>query len=443
MAAISGFPEYLPAGRRVEQAAVALLESVFSLHGFSSIQTRSLEPLTELARKGDITKEVYVVRRIHADQSDRDELGLHYDLTIPFARYVLENAGHLSFPFRRYQIQPAWRGERPQEGRYREFWQADIDIVGDTNLAGHHDGEVIAVMLEACARLDQELGIGAVRMRLNHRQLIQGYYEGLGLTDPLSIIQVVDKLDKIGAAGVTEILDGQGITAEVIAKILRFASISSRADSIEQDLRALGVSNPRFDQGLTELMALFDQVNQQFPGQVLIDCQISRGLDYYTGAVFEVALVDNPQLGTIAAGGRYDSLASQGKRRYPGVGISFGLTRVLAPLIKRGHLQADRQVPSVVMVLVDDEPTRAQAEAVAKALRTNGIPCEVSPTAAKYGKQIQLADRRGIPFVWFGGLEGQVKNIRSGDQVAAQAEDWICPPELLQPQIIDATDLAS
>ena len=419
----------------VEMRAVDILRSVFELHGFANIQTRSLEPLDELSRKGEITKEVYVVRRLHADQSDKDEMGLHFDLTVPFARYVLDNAGRLDFPFRRYQIQPAWRGERPQEGRYREFWQADIDIVGQQELSFHHDIEVVLVMLEACARLTDELGVPPVLMRVNNRKLIQGFYTALGVADTLAAIQAVDKLAKIGADAVGGMLADQGVGPAAVGRILEFAAIQTSRGDVGQQVRALGLSSPEIDEGIDEVERLFAAVSQRFPDNVVVDCRIARGLDYYTGSVFELELVGYDSLGTVCAGGRYDSLATDGKQTYPGVGISFGLTRVFAPLIARGVLVGSRSVPSAVLVAVDDEASRGQSEAVAAELRRRGIPCEVCPHAQKYGKQIRFADRRGIPYVWFGPTTGQVKDIRSGDQFEAEATSWTPPAEDLAPTI--------
>ena len=438
MASISGFPEFLPEGRMVEIRAVDILRSVFELHGFANIATRSLEPLEELSRKGEITKEVYVVRRLHAEEGDKDEMGLHFDLTVPFARYVLDNAGHLNFPFRRYQIQPAWRGERPQEGRYREFWQADIDIVGQGELSFHHDIEVVLVMLEACAVLHEELGIPEVLMRVNNRKLIQGFYTGLGVADPLAAIQAVDKLDKIGPEAVGEMLAGQGIGPDQVSMILDFAAIQTSSADFAERVRALGIVNETLEQGIAEVEQLFSAAHARFPDNVVVDCKIARGLDYYTGSVFELELKGNESLGTVCAGGRYDSLATDGKRTYPGVGISFGLTRVFAPLISKGRLVASRSVPSIVLVAVDSDETRPQADEVAHVLRSRGIACEVSPNAQKYGKQIRFADRRGIPYVWFGSLQGQVKDIRTGDQCDADATGWTPATEDLQPAIVQS-----
>ena len=435
---MSGYPEYLPAGRIVEQRVLDILRETFELHGFASIQTRAVEPLEQLTRKGEITKEVYVVRRLHAAEGDRDELGLHYDLTVPFARYVLENAGHLSFPFRRYQIQPAWRGERPQEGRYREFWQADVDIVGDGALATHHDIEVVGVMLAALARLHDELGLPEAIVHANNRKLVQGVYTALGVPDPIAAIQVVDKLGKIGSTATAELLGGLGLTDDQVGKILTMTTRWDPADITDDHLRELGLDNEESAQGLAELRALVGAIGARFPGRIEMDFTVARGLDYYTGSVFEVGLPDYPSLGTIAAGGRYDTLASEGARTYPGVGISFGITRVLAPLLARGELTASRPVPSAVLVAVDAEETRAQAEAVAAALRAHGVACEVSPNAAFFGKQIRFADRRGIPFVWFGGTSGAVKDIRTGEQVDAEATSWEPPAADARPRVVRA-----
>jgi histidyl-tRNA synthetase len=196
------------------------------------------------------------------------------------------------------------------------------------------------------------------------------------------------------------------------------------------------VTNPEIEQGISELEELFGAAKARFPDNVIVDCKIARGLDYYTGSVFELELQGNEGLGTICAGGRYDSLASDGRRTFPGVGISFGITRVFAPLISKGDLVGSRSVPSVVLVAVDSEDERAQAEGVATKLRARGIACEVSPNAQKYGKQIRFADRRGIPYVWFGGRQGQVKDIRSGDQQDADALTWEPDPADRYPAIV-------
>ncbi len=427
---LSGFPEFLPEGRIVEQRVLASLAQTFELHGFGSIETRALEPMAQLARKGEIDKEIYVVQRlqsVRAGIADRDELGLHFDLTVPFARYVLENSGHLSFPFRRYQIQKVWRGERPQEGRYREFLQADIDVVGQDTLAAHHDVEVALVILEALERLHTDFGVPPVLMRVNNRKLAEGFYRGLGIDDHLAVLQRVDKLDKIGPAAVADLLTGElGLSDQVAAKCLELATISAADESFVERVRALGVENELLDEGLAQLADRVAAAAAAVPGRLVADLKIARGLDYYTGTVYETEMTGFEHLGSICSGGRYDSLASDGRTGYPGVGLSIGVTRILVPLISKGALTASRTVPSCVLVAVDAEETRADAVAIAAKLRARGIAAEVAPKADRFGKQIRYADRRGIPFVWFSSNE--VKDIRSGEQVPADPDSWT-PPE--------------
>ena len=440
---LSGFPEFLPAQRQVEQQVIASLARTFELHGFANIETRAVEPMDQLLRKGDTSKEVYVLRRLQESDAGRDQgIGLHFDLTVPFARYVLENAGKLDFPFRRYQIQKVWRGERPQEGRFREFVQADIDVVGRDTLPFHHDIEVARVMLEALSRLEF---LPPMTLQVNNRKVLQGFYSGLHLERDLDgapidvpdideAIRIVDKLDKLPAAQIRELLLAEaGASGDQADQVLALARIRTSDDSFVDEVRELGVEHPLLDEGLDELAALVracapftsDRV------RVVADLRIARGLDYYTGTVFESRLDGYESLGSFCSGGRYDALASDGKTTYPGVGISLGVSRVLVPLIQ-GGLTADRSVPSVVLVAVTDEESRGEADAIADQLRTNGIPCEVAPNAAKFGKQIKHAERRGIPYVWFG---AEVKDIRSGNQMAADPATWEPPAEDLRPTI--------
>ncbi|MDO5065716.1 MAG: histidine--tRNA ligase [Propionibacteriaceae bacterium] len=434
---MSGFPEYLPAGRMVESRVLGVISSTFELHGFAPIETRAVEPLEQLARKGEIDKEIYVVRRLHATEGDSDELGLHFDLTVPFARYVLEHAGHLVFPFRRYQIQKVWRGERPQEGRYREFTQADIDIVGSDQLASHHDVEIPLVALDVFGKLHRDLGLPPVSIRVNNRKLSEGFYRGLGIEDPAAVLQRVDKYDKIGPAAVAELLTSQlGLSTHQAEACVTLAGISAVDESFVEQVQALGVEHELLTEGLAELATLVRLAAAQEPGRVVADLKIARGLDYYTGTVYETLLQGFEKLGSVASGGRYDSLASDGKVTFPGVGYSFGVTRILAPLIGKGRITASRSVPSAVLVAVDSEDTREQAIAVARQLRSRGIACEVAPKADRFGRQIRYAERRGIPFVWFGaGHDDSVKDIRSGQQQPADPQRWLPPEADQQPQL--------
>lgn len=433
--ALSGFPEFSPAGRVVEQRVLASLADTFELHGFGSIETRAVEPMEQLTRKGEIDKEVFVVRRLHAAADAPDELGLHFDLTVPFARYVLEHSGELQFPFRRYQIQKAWRGERPQEGRYREFTQADIDIVGAETLAAHHDVELPLVTLEALEKLHVDFGVPPATMSVNNRQLSEGFYRGLGVEDHLAVLQRVDKLDKIGPDAVeTLLVDEVGLSRAAAGKCLALAGIRSADASFVDQVTALGVEHPLLTAGLELLADVVSAAAALVPGRLVADLKIARGLDYYTGTVYETTMAGFESMGSISSGGRYDSLASDGRTTYPGVGLSIGVSRILVPLVGKGLLTASRPVPTCVLVAVDAEETRFEAVALASRLRARGIPCEVAPKADKFGKQIRYADRRGIPFVWFS--SGEVKDIRSGEQLPADPDAWLPPAADLRPVVV-------
>jgi histidyl-tRNA synthetase len=434
-AALSGFPEWLPAERIVELAILDTVRRVFELHGFSSLETRAVEPLEQMLRKGEIDKEVYVLRRLHAEDDEGDNgLALHFDLTVPFARYVLQNAGHLDFPFRRYQIQKAWRGERPQEGRYREFTQADVDIVGRDTLAFHHEVEVALVMAEVFRSLPCPPAV----ILVNNRKLAEGFFLGAGASDAAAALRAIDKLDKIGPAKVADLLVAEaGLTPEGAALCLAMAEIRSEDTSFVERVRALGVEHPLLDEGLAELAAVVGAAHARMPGALVADLKIARGLDYYTGTVYETQLVGYESFGSVCSGGRYDALASDGKTTYPGVGISLGVSRLMGVLVGRGLVAASRSVPTAVLVAVTDEESRGASEAVADALRSRGINTEVAPKADKFGKQIRYADRRGIPFVWFPDTDDghAVKDIRSGDQVPADPATWRPPQVDLAPVV--------
>ena len=437
IAALSGFPEWLPAERLVEQHVIDVFREVAELHGFSGIETRAVEPLDQLLRKGEIDKEVYVLRRLHAEEEDADAaredrsrtLGLHFDLTVPLARYVLEHQNDLVFPLRRFQIQKVWRGERPQDGRFREFYQADLDVIGQDTLPGHIEAEVATVMAEILDRLP----IPEFTIHANTRRLSEGFFRSLGLEDQSAVLRSLDKLPKIGPDAVRELLLGEaGATPEQAQACLDFASIRTRDASFAQQVRDLGGSGEMVEQGIAELTAVLERVEAAVPGVIMADLSIARGLDYYTGTVFETFVTGHESLGSVCSGGRYDALASDNRHTYPGVGLSIGLSRLVSRLLTAGLATASRPVPTCVLVSVADEQHRHLSDAAARALRGRGISCEVAPTAAKFGKQIRYADRRGIPFLWFPGVDGaadQVKDIRSGDQADADVEIWEPPVE--------------
>ena len=441
---LSGFPEWLPEGRIIEQYVLDHIRQVFELHGFSGIETRAVETLEQLEAKGETSKEVYVLDRLQAmkdaeagrHSSKERKMGLHFDLTVPFARYVIENANELDFPFKRYQIQKVWRGERPQEGRFREFTQADIDVVGNGDLPFHFEVDLPLVMAEALATLP----IPTVHVLVNNRKVVQGVCESLGVTDVEAALRGLDKPDKIGPEGVTAELACSNINGEQAEKLLKMAQIRSNdPDEIRSRIAGLGCEGELLAEGLNQLCALLEEAHRRMPGAVIADLKIARGLDYYTGSVYESVIEGHEDLGSICSGGRYDSLAKDGKRTYPGVGLSIGVSRLVSRMISAPMVQATRKVPAAVVVAVIDETDRARSEDIAMQLRSRGISTDVAPSAAKFGKQIKFADKRGIPFVWFPGMEGEadtVKDIRSGEQIEADASTWTPSAQDLKPRVI-------
>lgn len=428
---LSGFPEWLPAQRLIEKQILASLETTFERHGFSSIETRAVEPVEALLSKGETSKEIYLLSRLQAGGSEEAELGLHFDLTVPLARYIVENAGRLTFPFKRYQIQKVWRGERPQDGRFREFVQADIDVIGDGTLAAHHERELPLVMADALGQLP----LPKVTIRVANRKVAQGFFEAIGIENTEETLRIVDKLDKVGPAAMVEMLEGIGVSPAQAEQVLNLASITGTDASVAERVMALGARSELLDTGLAELVSVIEGANELMPGSLVADLKIARGLDYYTGTVYESTLEGHEDLGSVCSGGRYDSLATDGKRTFPGVGLSIGVSRLISRLFRDELVTASRAVPTAVLVAVLDEDHRLTSEKIAATLRARGINTEVSPSAAKFGKQIRYADRRGIPYVWFPGQTDSVKDIRTGDQVDADAASWQIPAEDLFPII--------
>jgi histidyl-tRNA synthetase len=285
-----------------------------------------------------------------------------------------------------------------------------------------------------------ELPIPRAVIQVNNRKLAEGFYVGVGAEDPAAVLRSIDKLDKIGAERVAGILVAEcGLSPEGADLCLRLASIRTEDISFVDQVRRLGVSNELLDEGLDELARVVAGANAARPGSVVADLRIARGLDYYTGTVYETQLVGFEPVGSISSGGRYDSLASDGRQTYPGVGISLGVSRLVSILLGRALVSVSRTVPSAVLVAVLDEDQRPVSDAVASELRRRGIACEVAPSADKFGKQIKHADRRGIPFVWFPDAAGHsVKDIRTGEQVAADASAWT-PPEHDRHPVVTST----
>jgi histidyl-tRNA synthetase len=409
---ISGFPEWLPEQRMVEQRLLDGIRRQFELFGFAPIETRSVEPLDQLLAKGETDKEIYTLRRLQGGEDERAELGLHFDLTVPLARYVAQHLNDLRFPFKRYQIQKAWRGERPQEGRYREFTQADIDVVGRGSLSLHFDAEMPALVHEVMTALPE---IPPVTIRFNNRKLVEGVMRGLGVEDVAPVMRALDKLDKRGAEQVARDLGALGAPAQ---KLLAMGRL--RGDVVA-GVRELGVTHELVEEGLEELRFVRDAV-KGLP--VEPDLSIVRGLDYYTGTVYEAVMEGHESVGAICSGGRYDNLVQGGREKLPGVGVSIGVTRILGRLFGRDALPVGPKAPTQVLVALASDEERPTARAVADALRARGIPTEVFHEPVKYGRQIGYADGKGIPYVWFTD-SGEVKDLRTGEQRPATLDGFV------------------
>ncbi|RKS05189.1 histidyl-tRNA synthetase [Nocardiopsis sp. Huas11] len=422
---ISGFPEWTPQVRAVEQRWLDHIRAGFESFGFASVETPSVESLDVLMAKGETSQEVYTLHRLQADAKDDSDarLGLHFDLTVPFARYVAQHFNELTFPFKRYQTQRVWRGERPQEGRFREFTQCDIDVINVDSVPLHFDAELPRIVHQVLSGLD----LPAWTLNVNNRKVLQGFYEGLGVKDPVAVIRAVDKLHKIGDDAVREIMLADGLTGEQADACLALARI--RGGDVAERVSELGVTSELLTEGLDELTFVLDELADLPEGSVVADLSIARGLDYYTGTVYEASFDDDPDYGSICAGGRYENLAGQFiRRRLPGVGISIGLTRIFAKLVAEGRIEEGRICPTDVMVVVPSAERRAEALRTGAGLRERGFNTEVFHSTAKVGKQIQYAAKKGIPFVWFppfeDGGEHEVKDMGSGDQAPADPTTW-------------------
>ena len=429
----------------MEQRVIDTLRNVFELNGFIGIETRAVEQGSSLLKKGETSKEIYLLSRLQevgheSDTPIEDRLGLHFDLTVPLSRYVVEHSGDLAFPFKRWQIQKVWRGERPQEGRFREFVQADIDVIGNGDLPDHYEVELPLVMVSVLERL-REFGLPKATVHANNRKLSEGFYRGLGLTAIEGVLREIDKLDKIGADEVAKLLvEGCGADEAQARACLELAELtaadgkelSDKFDALcaKHDIASDSDAYVLARQGLDTLAMIVDEAARIRPGSVIADLKIARGLDYYTGSVYETFLDGAAALGSICSGGRYDNLASQGNKKYPGVGLSIGLSRLVSYMLHAAGAHANRVSPASVLVAVWNEADRSASNLIANQLRSRGIAADVAPTAAKLGKQIKYADKLGIPYVWFPadaseeGAQDEVKNIITGDQRPADAQSW-------------------
>ena len=408
---LSGFMELLPRQQMVMERIMEILRETYSLYGFTPLDTPIIEASEVLLAKGggETEKQIYRFTKGDAD------LALRFDLTVPLAKYVALHYNDLSFPFRRYQIGKVYRGERAQRGRFREFYQADIDIIGDGKLDVTNEAEIPAIIYQVFTRL----GLHRFQIRVNNRKILNGFYAMLGLTDKAGdIMRTVDKLDKIGAEKVRDLLPAEdiGLTADQAGEILAFIAIQGSNQQVLSALESYRGRNEVFDQGLDELetvvkyLSAFGVPEENFA----VDLTIARGLDYYTGTVYETTMLDHPEIGSVCSGGRYDNLAEYyTDKQLPGVGISIGLTRLFYVLQEQGMLnEALNSAPADALILPmtgDLEP----AAALATQLRQAGVRTQLYTEQKKFKQKMTYADRIGVPYVLF--LGG--RRDRPGDGV--------------------------
>ena len=417
---LSGFMELLP-GKQIQlERMMTVLRDTYALYGFAPLDTPAIEDAQILLAKGGGETE----KQIYRFQKGDNDLALRFDLTVPLAKYVALHYNELAFPFRRYQISKVYRGERAQRGRFREFYQADIDIIGDGRLDILNETEIPAIIY----RVFRGFGLRRFQIRVNNRKILNGFYAMLELTDKSGdIMRTVDKLDKIGPEKVRAILmDDVALTASQADEILQFIAISGTNAQVIAALEGYTGKNELFDLGLSELKAVtanlsaFGVPEENFA----VDLTIARGLDYYTGTVYETTLLDHPEIGSVCSGGRYDNLAGYyTDRQLPGVGISIGLTRLFYVLDEQGLLNPELpSAPADVLVLpMTDNP--APAIALAESLRSSGLRVQLYAEPRQFKQKISYADKLGVPFAVLLGedeiAQGKcaVKNMVTGEQV--------------------------
>ena len=426
---LSGFMELLPAPQQQMERIMEVLRRTYSLYGFTPLDTPVIESSDVLLAKGggETEKQIYRFQKGDAD------LALRFDLTVPLAKYVALHYNDLTFPFRRYQIGKVYRGERAQRGRFREFYQADIDIIGDGKLSIVNEAEIPSIIYKTFSTL----GLKRCQIRVNNRKILNGFYAMLGLTEKSGdIMRTVDKLDKIGPEKVKAILMDEEIalSEEQASEILKFIAITGTNEEVLAALEGYQNRNEVFDEGLTELntvvkyLAAFGVPAENFA----VDLTIARGLDYYTGTVYETTLLDHPEIGSVCSGGRYDNLAEYyTDKQLPGVGISIGLTRLFYVLGEQGMLNPDLPTaPADVLILPMTDDLSA-AISLATQLRENGIRAQIHGENKKFKQKISYADKLGIPYVIFLGEDeinaGVVacKDMATGEQTKLEPEATI------------------
>ena len=423
---LSGFMELLPAKQAQFERMLEILRTTYASYGFAALDTPVIEDAQILLAKGGGETE----KQIYRFQKGDSDLALRFDLTVPLAKYVALHCNELAFPFRRFQISKVYRGERAQRGRFREFYQADIDIIGDGKLDILNEAEIPAIIY----KVFKGFGLSRFQIRVNNRKILNGFYAMQGLSEKSGdIMRSVDKLDKIGAEKVRTILvDDCMLTGEQADEILKFIAIRGTNGEVLAALESYAGRNEIFDLGLAELkavtanLAAFGVPEANFA----VDLTIARGLDYYTGTVYETALLDHPEIGSVCSGGRYDNLAGYYiEKALPGVGISIGLTRLFYVLDEQGLLNPQLPTAPCDALVLPMTQEAGPAIALAESLRSAGLRVQFYAEQKKFKQKMAYADKLGVPFAVLLGedeiAEGMcsVKNMATGEQVKLTSDD--------------------
>ena len=468
---ISGFPEWLPEVRKAEQLWFDHIRRVFERYGFCNIETPSVETLDAITAKGgdgeaDVDKEVYVLERLHKEEGDKEaRLALHFDQTVPLARYTAQHFNDLVFPFKRYQMQRVWRGERPQAGRFREFYQCDIDVINVDSLPLHFDAEMPAIIWETLSSLPG-MENENIQIQINNRKILLGLMSGIFIPEhQAEVLRVIDKRQKLEKGHFDKLLNDvlakhskNDIELENITHDLNqlfsyrdhlvTLSIHEQLEKLKQiylshlsyenyqellktdkSLPVLRIPTTDFYNGVEELIDVMEQLKHLPEKSIVADFFMVRGLDYYTGTVYETVFVDDPNYGSICSGGRYDDLASNYiNKKLPGVGISIGFSRLFDRIRIQGKLPQSGISPADVLVILPNEEARGVMNETAATLRGKGLNVETFHSPSKLKRQLAYAEKKGIPYVWFPPFDAdgahEVKNMDTGDQNPASPDDW-------------------
>ncbi len=414
---LPGFMELLPAEQMVFNQMLETIKKTYETYGFIPLDTPMIEKSEVLLAKsgGETAKQVY-----RFNKGDND-LALRFDLTVPLARYVSQHFGELTFPFKRYHIGKVFRGEKPQKGRFREFYQCDIDIIGFESLSVVNDAEILSVIYSTF----KALGFDDFTIRLNNRKILNGFFESLDIADKAEVLRIIDKMEKIGRPAVLAELKSIGLSDGDADSVVKFVSIKGSCREIIDNLRRLEVSNDMFSEGIDELELVINYIDAfKVPtGNYAVDLTIARGLDYYTGTIYETILNQYPSIGSVCSGGRYDNLAQNyTTKKLPGVGISIGLSRLFYQLREAGILGESRKATPSQILVIPMKETMPQALELATKVREAGIAAEIYFNEGKLGKKFSYADKLGIPYAVVVGEDEvntgiyKLKNMAAGDQ---------------------------